>query len=396
MTNSKNNRSVDLSRRKILKAAGAVGLASTTIGGFSLSALATGRITLTMADIGVGDPGDWTQFTRSVGNDVNVVAIGNGPSAIVNQLIAGGGMTTYDIINIVGGMQKPLAQADLIREIDTTRLPNWGRNTYIADYLAKGSPGFDFISHDDRVYGVPTVLQADSFAYLPDETGELDSYSALFDERFRGYVALEDNYTTAVQKTALYMKTSELATIDDPSDMTTSEIDTVINFLIEKKNEGQFRVIWSSFDQAVNLLVSKEVFVMDCWEPMVIAANQQGANVKYAEPREGYLLWAMAAYIINNPSHTEADISAAYELLNFMLGPWYGATITNANGYLTNPQAADFAAANPELFDADTAARIKAIDDNGKAKFQRGGTWQNRWPTNVDYLEEAWQRFKSS
>jgi spermidine/putrescine-binding protein len=396
MTNSKNNYSIDLSRRKILKAAGVLGLASTTIGGFSLSALASGRKTLTMADIGVGDPGDWTQFTSNVGYDVNVVAIGNAPSAIVNQLIAGGGTSTYDIINIVGGMQKPLAQADLIQEIDTARLPNWDRNSYIADYLAKGSPGFGFISHEDRIYGVPTVLQADSFAYLPDETGELDSYAALFDERFRGYVALEDNYTTSAQKTALYLKTSNLATIDDPSDMTPGEINTVIDFLIEKKKEGQFRVIWSSFEQAVNLLVSKEVFVMDCWEPMVFAANQQGANVKYADPKEGYLMWAMAAYIVNNPSHTEADITAAYELLNFMLGPWYGATITSANGYLTNPQAADYAAANPELFDAETAARIQAIASNGKAKFQRGGTWQNRWPTNVDYYEEAWQRFMSS
>ena len=88
------------------------------------------------------------------------------------------------------------------------RLPNWAKNSYIQDYLGKGTPGFDFIGYQDTLYGVPTVLQGDSFAYLPDETGELDSYAALFDPKHRGYVSLEDDYTTAGQKTALYLKQS--------------------------------------------------------------------------------------------------------------------------------------------------------------------------------------------
>ena len=78
----------------------------------------------------------------------------------------------------------------------------------------------------DRFYGVPTVLQGDSFAYLPDETGELDSYGALFDPRFKGFVALEDNYTTAGQKTALYLNASGQAQIADPSDMTPEHLST--------------------------------------------------------------------------------------------------------------------------------------------------------------------------
>src|SRR3712207_6745296 len=71
-------------------------------------ALAQG-LTVTLADIGVGDPGgDWSPFEQATGNKVNLVSIGNAPSAILNQLIAGGGRTTFDIINIVGGMQEPL------------------------------------------------------------------------------------------------------------------------------------------------------------------------------------------------------------------------------------------------------------------------------------------------
>ncbi len=384
-------------RRAFLRgtaAIGGAGLMAPLLGG---RALAAGGLTVTLADIGVGDPGgDWSKFAEATGNAVNLVAMGNAPSAVINQLLAGGGLKTFDIVNIVGGMQKPLAEADLIAEIDTARLPNWERNSYINQYLAPGTPGFDFIGYDGKTYGVPTVLQADSFAYLPDITGELDSYGALFDPKFRGYVSLEDNYTTAGQKTALYLKANGLAEIEDPADMTPGELKTVIDFLIEKKKEGQFRVIWSSFEQAVSLLVSEEVHVMDCWEPMVFVANAQGKNVKYAAPREGYLLWAMAAYLVNNPDRSAEQTEAAYQLLDFMLGPWYGATITGLRGYMTNPMAPEYAAAHPDEFPADAAARIAAIDKGVQDKFAVGGTWQNRWPTEVDLYEEEWQRFKAA
>ncbi len=389
------NKFMSLSRRDFLATA-----ALTAAGGVigmsgSLPARAAGR-TVTLADIGVGDPGDWSKFTQATGSKVNVVSIGNGPSAVVSQLLTGGGRSTFDVINIVGGMQKPLVENGLIRKLDTQRLKNWSRDSYIQLYLAQGTPGFDFIGYQGTVYGVPTVLQGDSFAYLADKTGDLDSYGALFDPKFRGYVALEDNYTTAGQKTALYLKKSGQAAIADPADMTPDEIRQVVDFLIKQKKAGQFRVIWSSFQQAVDLLTSREVYVMDCWEPMVFAARAKGVNAKYAAPREGYLLWAMAAYIVNKPDIADAALKDTYALLDFMLSPWYGAKITLLRGYMTNPQAPAYAKAHPHEFSPKDAARIAEITANVKHKFEAGGTWQNRWPKHVDAYESEWQRFKAA
>ena len=79
--------------------------------------------TINFADIGVGDPGDWSLFTNANGWNINLVAIGNAPSAILNVLVAGGGTASYDVINIVGGMQKPLVENNLIEALDTTRIP---------------------------------------------------------------------------------------------------------------------------------------------------------------------------------------------------------------------------------------------------------------------------------
>ena len=385
------------SRRQVLRAGGALGIAG-LFGAPRLvpPALAAGR-TLTIADIGVGDPGgDWSRFEQPTGNQVNLVSIGNAPSAVVNQLLAGGGQATFDVINIVGGMQKPLVDNDLILQLETSRLPNWQKDTYIEQYLAAGTPGFQFIGYEDKIYGVPTVLQGDSFAYLPAETGDLDSYAALFDPRVKGFVALEDNYTTAGQKTALFLKHSGQADIADPADMTPEEVRTVTDYLIERKRAGQFRVIWSSFEQAVNLITSKEVHVIDCWEPMVFVAREQGHDVVYAAPKEGYLLWAMAAYVVSNPERSEGDLADTYALLDFMLGPWYGAKITLLRGYMTNPTAPEYAKAHPEEFSAEEAARVAEITAGVQRKFEQGGTWQNRWPTHVDVYEEEWQRFKSA
>ena len=394
----KNRRMPPLTRRQVLRASSVLGAG--LVGGGRLllvrPAFAAGRI-LTIADVGVGDPGgDWSRFEEPTADQVNLVSIGNAPSAVVNQLIAGGGQTTFDVINIVGGMQKPLVENDLILELDPSRLSNWQSNTYIEQYLTPGTPGFQFIGYEDRIYGVPTVLQGDSFAYLPQETGDLDSYAALFEPRFRGFVALEDNYTTAGQKTALFLKHSGQAEINDPADMTPDEVRTVIDYLVEQKKAGQFRVIWSSFEQAVNLITSKEVHVIDCWEPMVFVARDQGHEVVYAAPKEGYLLWAMAAYLVNNPERSEEDLKATYDLLDFMLGPWYGAKITLLRGYMTNPMAPEYARSHPEEFSAEEAARVAEITEGVQRKFKQGGTWQNRWPTHVDAYEEEWQRFKAA
>ena len=390
MTNS-TLKSTNIDRRTVLASGSALAL-----GGFVGPAFAAGR-TVTLADIGVGDPGgDWSKYESPTGNAVNLLSMGNAPSAVTNQLIAGGGLTTFDIINIVGGMQKPLVENDLIHKLDTSRLSNWAKNDFIQKYLSKGTPGFDFIGYNDSIYGVPTILQGDSFAYLPDETGELDSYGALFDPKFKGYVSLEDNYTTAGQKTALYLKRSGQAQIGDPADMTPEEVKTVMDFLIEHKKNGQFRVIWSSFEQAVNLLTNKEVYVMDCWEPMVFVANSQGHNTKYAAPKEGYLLWAMAAYIVNNPERSEADLDDTYKLLDFMLSPWYGAKIALLRGYMTSPSAIEYAKSHPNEFNSEEATKVTSIIEGVANKFAYGGTWQNRWPKHVDVYEEEWQRFKSA
>jgi putative spermidine/putrescine transport system substrate-binding protein len=387
-------------RRNLLKASLATMTALST--GSFLSpglreALAQTKGTLNFADVGVSDPdGNWSKFTAASGWGVNLVAMGNAPSQVLNTLIAGGGRQTYDMVGIVGGMQKPLVENHLVTPIDTARLSNWSKHSNIKKYILDDPAGFSFCGWDGKIYMMPTFIQGDSIGYLPEATGPIDSYAALFDPKFRGYTAIEDNYTTTGQKTALYLKKSGLATIDDPSNMTQAEVKRVIDFLIEKKKDRQFRLIWTSFEQSVNLFINKEVYVQDCWEPMVFAARRAGIKAEYARPKEGYLLWASGPYIVNSPTRTPEREDAMYKLLDFMLSGWYSATITLLRGYLTGPDAADYARAHPSEFTSEQAAEIERIHKNVQSKFEIPGTWQQRWPKLVEVYEEEWARFRAA
>jgi spermidine/putrescine-binding protein len=360
-------------------------------------ARAAAKGTINMADVGVADPGgDWSKFTGASGWEVNLVAIGNAPSKVLNLLIAGGGTSVYDFVTIVGGMQKPLVENDLVKPLDTARIPRWQGHDYIQKYVVGEPKGFEFAGYKGEIYMLPMFFQGDSIGYLPEFTGKVDSYAALFDPKFRGFTAVEDNFTTTGQKTALYLQKNGLADIKDPSNMTPGEVKTVVDFLIEKKKEGQFRLIWTSFEQSVNLFVNKEVYVQDCWEPMVFAARKQGVTAEYAEPKEGYLLWSYGPYIVNNPKLDEARSEALYALMDFLIGPWYGAKISLLRGYLTSPEAPAYAKAHPDEFSAAEAEELVKIHAGVRRKFDLGGTWQQRWPTHVEVYEQEWARFRAA
>ncbi len=137
--------------------------------------------------------------------------------------------------------------------------------------------------------------------------------------------------------------------------MTPEEVKTVIDYMIEHKKAGQFRVIWSSFEQAVNLITSNEVDVIDCWEPMVFVARTRATTSSTQRRRKVICSgrWPPTWSTILNAARRTWRTPRP---LDFMLGPWYGAKITLLRGYMTNPMAPEYAKAHPEEFSAEEAA----------------------------------------
>ena len=76
-----------------------------------------------------------------------------------------------------------------------------------------------------------------------------------------------------------------------------SEVETAANYLIERKKAGQFRNLWSSYDDQISNFANREVLAMRCWEPAVKEAQRQGLDVEYASTPEFYIKWMQAAFI---------------------------------------------------------------------------------------------------
>lgn len=384
-----------ITRRRALSLllAGSAGLATPR----RAAQAAAGERVVNLAGSPVGDPGDWSAFAERTGWTVASLGISDAAQDIRSLLMAEAGAGSgIDLLHAVGGMTRSLVTNDLVMPIETGRLKNWAANDYIQAFFAPDAPGFPFIGENGRVFAVPTVLQGDSFAYLPELTGKLESYGALFEPEWKGRVALEDNFWTAGLKAALYLKESGRAAIADPGKMTPSEVRGVVDFLIERKRDGQFAALWNSPEQAVRLLSEKAVAVIDCGEPAVAAAAAQGVNAVYAAPLEGYLLWALTAKIVHDPERDEARTQAVYDLIDFLLDGWYGATIGLSRGFMTNPLALDYVELNAGSFSADQRVKIQALDSAGRLKLQKGGVWRHRWPEQRSAYLAEWERFKAA
>ena len=131
---------------------------------------------------------------------------------------------------------------------------------------------------------------------------------------------------------------------------------TVIDFLIEKKKEGQFRVIWTGFEQAVNLLDKQGGLRDGLLGAHGICCRNQGPEAVYADPKEGYLLWAMAAYWSTTPSAGRKNPGSS-RFIELHVGTLVWCQNHRYARLHDEPQAAEYAKTHPDEFSAEEARR---------------------------------------
>jgi putative spermidine/putrescine transport system substrate-binding protein len=334
-------------------------------------------------------PGDdWGPIVQETGWQMNFVDNGSALGPVLAGLAAGTAQEQFDIISLNRGAQMVLAPDNYIVPIDPTKFSN-SNKAY--DYWPLNS---DLYKYDGKPYGIPVMGNGDSVAYLPDKTGEITSLGALFDPAFKGKTALENRWSAAMIKTAIYLKGNNIESINDPGDMKPDELKAVAEFLIEKKKEGQFRTFWNGWEDAISLIGNEEVWIMDTWEPVVYALKSQGKNIEYAWPKEGFMFWLVANYLLKGAVDRGKE-QAFYDLCNYQFSGWYVAQIATVRGYLTPTSlGVDYAKAHPEEFDVQELERLQA---NARKKFEEyPGYWEHYAPTYMSDYEEQWQRVLSA
>jgi putative spermidine/putrescine transport system substrate-binding protein len=188
------------------------------------------------------------------------------------------------------------------------------------------------------IVGIPAHFNMDSMGYLGDviklEPSKV-SWTQLLNPKWKGRVALLNDPGIALQDAGNAVKALGLMKFKDLGNMTKAEIDGLIKIMISYKKKGQFRAFWSTFNESVNLMSSKEVVIESMWSPAVALLVAQGVNVRYASPPEGFRGWCSAQGISAKVTDS-AKLQACYDYLNWMYDGFLGAAIMRQGYYIGN------------------------------------------------------------
>ncbi len=332
----------------------------------------------------------------------------------------------YEVSECYFDMFDVMLPAGVFQPIDTQRIKNWDKVSNITktgrltddSSVGQGDAPVTKIWVDENgkptdgpsryISALPTIHNADSLGYNPDDTGRpIDSWAELFSDDFAGAVALLNVPQIGAMDAAMGVEALGLIEFGDKGDMTKEEIDFLVNFLIEKKQAGHFRAFWETFGQSVNLMVSGEVVLQSMWSPAVTAVNAEGVPCIYASPKEGMRGWHGCKAI--SAKAEGAALDRAYEYLNWWLDGWAGAFVARQGYYMSafepvkdhisqaewdywyegKPAAEEL----PDPFGAPLVA-AGTIRDGGsyEARFKNIAVWNSIMSEN-DYLVKRWTEF---
>ena len=361
-------------------------------------ALAVGTLHLPRAAQAANEINFWASGALDIGDDgwkivanesdvqVDFTDNGNDPGPVVAKLAAGNANDIYDVGGLQGGSEKELAKRGLIAPWDLAQIPNYSS---VWEWM-KNIP---YLTFEGKIYGIPTVVNADSMIAVRNRVGNVDSYGVIFDRTLRGKTAMEDAWINSVIFTAIYLKNSENARISEPGDLTADELGLVMEFLIKHKKDGQFRTFWDGWEQAVQLVANQEVWVMTGWEPIVYTARRRGFDCYYAVPKEGYEGWSNNTILLKGAADRGLS-KTAHQLANAFLSGFYGCKLAALRGYaVPTDNNVAYATAHAGAFDP---AAVKELSEHVKAKFTGKVYWQNTRPANFQLYEEWWQRLRNA
>ena len=390
---------LDWSRRDILGAttvSAAAALVAPMAGLFSAGAQAAGAASVSAYGVTTAQLKDWSIMTKSIGVGMDFAGTNNSVGVFLRDIVASRLGEKTDFFIFESGTQNILGPRGLYLPLDEKKpeLKLWARTPNEWKHSAVVQDGAG------KQWGVPVIGNADSFGYFPGKLGLAPnndkeiSWSVMFDdERTRGRVAYDQTWTYSLGVAALYLESKGGAKFSNPADLTKAESKRVVDFLIERKKAGQFRTLHSAFEEQVQLLVTREVDVINCWEPAVREANLKLGKdtTRYAYTVEGYFKWGHGAYIAAEAGK-RGNLDAIYKVLNYFLDGEYRALQARDRGYAGPNMDLGVAYAVQNGWSAEDVAGLKATEAKVARKFAKPYV-STTTPTNADAMEQEWQRF---
>src|SRR5262245_41525268 len=190
------------------------------------------------------------EFQRRTGHKATGKVTGLTP--MITEWLAGGNKN-YDTNETNANRNAALWNAGLLQPIPVEKVVPWkeARDLFTSEqalgYDAHNGWPLTEIWVDPKNQKefklVPQFFNCDSIGYRYDLIKEdITSWGSLLDPKYKGKVGILNDSLLTPGWCAGYMRKNGLAQIKDDANMTHEEVDVVIDFLIKKKKEGQFRV----------------------------------------------------------------------------------------------------------------------------------------------------------
>jgi spermidine/putrescine transport system substrate-binding protein len=333
-----------VSRRRAIKALGAMGLTVATVPGMVRRAAAASERGTYFTWGGYDDENFFQPFVAKYGELPNFVTFGDAEEAFT-KMKAG---FVVDVVHPCANDVPRWRESGLFQPIDTSRLSNFST---VFERLAT-LPG---ARDDGGQWFVPFEWGATSVTYRTDmvEPGpEGESWNMLFDERYKGKVAVID----AAGDTWWCM--AILAGVDISKPLTEEDIDRGTEMM--RKLHPQIHLYSNDMTSIAQALASGEVAMAVTWNEVPVQLAGEGIPVRFAAPKEGALTWTCGVMM-----HKDAPKpDEALDIIDSLLAPESGKYVIEEFGY-GHSNAESFKLVDKETLanlglDVDPAAYIAA------------------------------------
>ena len=339
-------------RRRFLQGTGAA-VAAVSFGGTGAFA-AEKKINVYNWDTYIGDT-TLASFSENTGVEVQYDLYAN-----LEEMFAKfqAGNPGYDIIFPSDYMIETMIAADMLVELDRSRIPNF-KNVDEA-FL---NPSFDPVCK----YNAPYFWGSVGIGYRKSKVGEVDSWGALFDsDKHSGRMAMLADQRFVMGVALLYLGYSANTTKQ-------SEIDAARDLLIKTKKHLKGFVP----DSGQDMLISGDIDLVMEWNGDILKVMEEDDDLTYVIPKEGTVIWIDGLSIPKGAPNTDL----AYEFINHVLDANVKAEIANTIHYATTNKAAkEFISAddlaNPAIYASDeVVAKSEALADVGDALPMYDAAW---------------------
>ena len=205
----------------------------------------------------------------------------------------------------------------LFQPLDTSRLSNWS-NIMPELWNLEGNVV------DGKPYMAPVDWGRTSMTYrtdLVDLQGQEESWSLLWDERYKGKLAVFASAGDTWWCAAIY------AGVDFREISTDESVKKVAALL--RKQRPLIRVYTDDETTLEQALASGELVAAMTWDSSAVKLKGEGVPVTFANPKEGALTWVCGAMVHKDAPHPDK----AYDVVDALLSTEAGKWLIGENGY---------------------------------------------------------------